>query len=201
MPRPKTRPDIEVLAVAHRLLHEHGPEALTFAALAGACGLSASTLVQRFRSKPQLVRSTLAFAWDRLDEKTARLAAEQPRTPAGAVALLKGLSGDYGGIEAYADGLLILREDLRDPVLRARGTVWKELLCRALDACFADVPQGPPKIGLLLASQWQGALLWWSFDPRGDVAEAVEASLLRFLVALDLQPLARRTRSAAQAAP
>ncbi|MDR6293673.1 AcrR family transcriptional regulator [Inquilinus ginsengisoli] len=183
MPRRKTLSDEEVLAAAHRLMHESGPEALTFATLAQACGLSASTLVQRFGSKAQLVRSTLMRAWDRLDEKTAGLAATVPRTAAGAVRMLSALSRDYGGIEAYADGLLILREDLRDPALRSRGAAWKAALSDALEDCFRQVPDAPPGIGLLMASQWQGSLLWWSFDPQGDVDRYVEDSLNRFVAA------------------
>src|SRR5687768_3996262 len=125
MPRPKTLPDREVLKAAYTLVHQQGPDALTFATLAQACGLSASTLVQRFKSKADLVRSTLSYAWDGLDEKTAAFSAKVPKTPAGAVQLLTLLSKDYGEIEAYADALLILREDLRDPALRARGAKWK----------------------------------------------------------------------------
>jgi AcrR family transcriptional regulator len=184
MPRPKTLPDDDVLDAAHRLMHEHGPDALTFASVAQACGLSASTLVQRFKSKALLVQSALLHAWNRLDEKTATLAAAVPKTPAGAIELLVGLSRDYGGIEAYAEGLLVLREDFRNPVLRARGALWKDTLSRALDDCFAEVPQAPPGIGLLLASQWQGALLWWGFEPRGPVEHFVEDSLKRFVAAL-----------------
>src|SRR5262245_55513491 len=184
MPRPKTLPDEEVLAAAHRLMHARGPEALTFATLARACGLSASTLVQRFRSKAALKQSTLLYAWDRLDEKTAKLAATAPRTPEGAIAMLVALSRDNGGIEAYAEGLLVLREDLRDPALRARGAAWKAALSRALDACFSELPHAPPGIGLLMASQWQGSLLWWSFDPQGRVERFVEDSLRRFVSAV-----------------
>jgi AcrR family transcriptional regulator len=184
MPRRKTLPDDDVLAAAHRLIHAHGPDALTFASLARACGLSASTLVQRFKSKAGLVQSTLLHAWDRLDAKTARLAAAVPRSPAGAIALLVALSRDYGDIEAYAEGLLILREDLRDPALRARGAIWKVSLSSALEDCFAEVPHAPQGIGLLMAAQWQGALLWWSFDPQGDVAGLVEDSLHRFVAAI-----------------
>lgn len=184
MPRPKTLPDREVLEAAHKLIHESGPDALTFASLAQACGLSASTLVQRFKSKAGLVQSALLHAWDRLDEKTARLAAAAPKTTDGAIELLVGLSRDYGGIESYAEGLLVLREDLRDPALRARGAAWKEALSEALEDCFSDVPHAPPGIGLLIASQWQGSLLWWSFDPRGDVASFVEDNLHRFVSAV-----------------
>jgi AcrR family transcriptional regulator len=184
MPRPKVLPDEDVLATALKLIHESGPEALTFARLAGACGLSSSTLVQRFESKAELVRSALLHAWDRLDERTARLAATVPKTADGAIELLVALSGHYGGIESYAEGLLVLREDLRDPVLRARGAAWKEALSRALDDCFAQVPRAPPGIGLLIASQWQGSLLWWGFDPQEEMEGFVEASLRRFVSAV-----------------
>jgi AcrR family transcriptional regulator len=186
MPRPKTRPDEAVLAAALRLIHDHGPAVLTFARLAQACGLSAATLVQRFGSKSALVQSTLLHAWDRLDAQTERLADGLPRTPAGAIALLVELSCGYGGIEAYAEGLLLLREDLRDPVLRARGAAWKARLAAALDACFAETAGAPAGIGLLLATQWQGSLLWWSFAPTEPVEDHVRASLERLLAALDV---------------
>lgn len=184
MPRPKTQSDEDVLAAANRLIHAEGPEALTFARLALACGLAPATLVQRFKSKAGLTQATLLHAWDGLDAKTARLAAEVPRTPKGAIRLLTALSGDYGEIETYAEGLLILREDLRDPVLRARGTAWRRALSQALDRCFADVPSVPAGIGLLMATHWQGSLLWWGFDPKEDVARFVEKSLKRFVAAI-----------------
>ena len=94
------------------------------------------------------------------------------------------LSRDYGGIEAYAEGLLVLREDLRDPVLRARGAAWKACLSGALEDCFSDVANAPQGIGLLIAAQWQGSLLWWSFDPRGELDRFVEDSLKRFVSAV-----------------
>lgn len=184
MPRPKTRPDAEVLEIALGLIHDGGPRALTFERLARASGLSGATLVQRFGGKAGLRQSTLLHAWDALDARTAERAASVPRTPAGAVALLVGLSGSFGDIETYADGLLVLREDLRDPVLRARGAAWKAELTRALDACFATTPGAPPGAGLLIATHWQGTLLWWSFEPEGDVAGAVAASLERFVATL-----------------
>lgn len=192
MPRPKTLPDVDVLRAAYRLMHERGPDEVTFATVGSACGLSPSTLVQRFGSKDRLIQSTLLYAWDGLDEQTARLAAAAPKTPAGAIGLLVALSGNYGGIEAYANGLLVLREDIRDPVLRARGTAWRSFLSRALDECFRSLPHIPRGIGLLMAAQWQGSLLWWSFDPRGKVEKFVEASLRHFVSALVTPE--RRTR-------
>ncbi|AZO50887.1 MAG: TetR family transcriptional regulator [Mesorhizobium sp.] len=184
MTRPKTQPDEQVLEVAYRLMHAEGPEALTFERLARACGLSGSTLVQRFGSKAQLKQRTLLYAWDGLDRKTEALSASTPRTPAGAIRLLGGLSSGYGDIESYAEGLLVLREDLRDPVLRARGAAWKAALSKVLADCFAGIPGMPQDIGLLMASHWQGSLLWWSFDPEMDLTAYVEHSLERFVAAI-----------------
>ena len=184
MTRPKTQSDEQVLEAALRLIHEHGPEALTFERLAKACGLSGATLVQRFKNKAQLKQRTLLQAWNDLHDNTRTLAATVPKTPAGAIELLVGLSQGYGGIEAYAEGLLVLREDLRDPVLRARGAAWKAFLSEALAACFAGTPDTPRDIGLLMASHWQGSLLWWSFDPAVEVAAYVETSLNRFVAAV-----------------
>jgi AcrR family transcriptional regulator len=184
MPRTKTLSDKDVLAAAHRLMHATGREALTFDALAKVSGLSPATLVQRFKTKAGLKRATLMQAWDQLDEKTASLAGSLPKTPAGAVEMLVALSGSYGGIEAYAEGLMVLREDFRDPALRARGAAWKEALSAALDARFAGVPDTPRDIGLLLATHWQGSLLWWGFDPREEIGAYVGKTLERFIESL-----------------
>jgi len=181
MPRTKTLSDEDVLKIAHRLMHEIGPDALTFDALGRACGLSPATLVQRFKTKAGLKRATLMLAWDRLDEKTANLDRTLPKTPAGAVEMLVALSGSYGGIEAYAEGLMVLREDFRDPELRARGATWKEALSSALDARFENVSGAPREIGLLLATHWQGSLLWWGFEPREEIGAYVRTALERFV--------------------
>lgn len=197
MPRPKTLPDSAVLKAAYAIVHRDGPDALTFSTLAQACGLSASTLVQRFKSKAALIRSALSYAWDGLDEKTATVSAKVPKTPNGAVQLLTLLSKDYGEIEAYADALLILREDLRDPALRARGAKWKTVLTRTLEDCFAAELQAPQGIGLLMAAQWQGSVLWWSFDPKGKVETYVEENLENFVSAVIGDRHAKPVRKAA----
>ena len=54
----------------------------------------------------------------------------------------------------------------------------------ALEACFSQVPNVPQGIGLLIASQWQGSLLWWSFDPDRELTAYVEHSLKRFVAAI-----------------
>jgi hypothetical protein len=36
----------------------------------------------------------------------------------------------------------------------------------------------------MLASQWQGSLIWWGFDPQGAVETFVEPCLRKLLEAL-----------------
>lgn len=179
MSRTKLLSDERVLDHAVELMHRHGPEGLSFASLAGVCGLSGATLVQRFGTKLQLRQRALLHAWDQLDALTAALTGEMERSPEGARRLLVALSQGYGDIDAYAQGLLLLREDMRDPALRARGAAWGAGLNAALDACFPR-----PGLGALMAAQWQGALLWWAFDPRQPVQDFVDAALARFVAAL-----------------
>ena len=146
-----------------------------------ACGLSAATLVQRFKSKAGLKQSTLLHAWDRLDEKTRRLAAEVPKTAEGAIELL------VGAVQATMAA--------SKPTPRAcwccaricairccgRGARAGRMRCRKRWKNASSRPRSVPGIGLLIASQWQGSLLWWSFDPKGKVERFVEESLRRFV--------------------
>jgi AcrR family transcriptional regulator len=120
MPRKRTISDQDLLDAALVVVRAAGPEALTFAAAASASGLAASTLVQRFGTKAGLLRGALLRAWDLLDEQTAAAAAAAGPGPGGVVDMLVGLSGSYDAHD-FADQLRVLREDLRDPVLRERG--------------------------------------------------------------------------------
>ncbi|MBB4168683.1 TetR family transcriptional regulator [Rhizobium sp. BK538] len=180
MPRPRTLSDEQLLDMVLGLIHAEGPDAASFGAVAKISGLSGSTLVQRFGTKAAMLRACLLRAWDRLDMETARLIRSVPTTPAGAIDLLAGLSKDYGcDAASYAEGLLLLREDLRDPALRARGAAWGKTLAAALDRCLHV--QGRTPLGRLMLSQWQGCLLWWGFEPQGSIEDYVRGELTQFL--------------------
>ena len=179
------------------MLHARGPQACTFAALAEASSLAPATLVQRFGTKAALLRRVLLHAWDRLERRTTELGSSAERTPAGAVAFLVALSEQYGGgIDSYADALLVLREDLRDPQARRRGTAWRASLAGVLDACL----DGPPGLGDAVATYWQGTLTWWGFDPREPVTAHVERELTRFLATV-LSPPAGSARAGTRTGP
>jgi AcrR family transcriptional regulator len=187
MPRPKSQSDEQLLDAALALVHSGGIDRLTFAALSDRCGLSAATLVQRFGTKAGLTQRTLLHAWDKLQARTQELASSVPKTPDGAVELLVGLSRHDGDVEAYAEGLLILREDLRDPVLRRRGAAWEAALTAAIGECFASVPDAPSAIGVALAAHWQGALIWWAFGAQRPLDDYLAESL-RTLISVLLRP-------------
>lgn len=180
MPRPRTLSDEQLLDMVLGLVHAEGPDAASFGTVAKISGLSGSTLVQRFGTKAAMLRACLLRAWDRLDMETARQIQSLPETPEGAINLLAGLSWDYGDDAAsYAEGLLVLREDLRDPALRARGAAWGKTLAAALDRSLGA--QGKTPLGRLMLSQWQGCLLWWGFEPQGSIEDYVRAELREFL--------------------
>ncbi len=184
MPRPRSISDQIVLDQALVLMRRAGPKGVSFAALAQEIGLSPATLVQRFASKAGLLGATLAHAWAALEARTAAAATAVPRTPAGAVDLLVGLSGGYGDGDDYADGLLVLREDLIDPELRQRGAAWFETIAAHLGACLADADGPRPDLGRLMAAQWQGAVLLAGFDRRMPVAETVAQGLRAWCAAI-----------------
>lgn len=189
MSRSKSQSDEAVLDTALALVHSSGVDRLTFAALADRCGLSAATLVQRFGTKRALTQRTLLHAWDKLQARTLELASFVPKTPDGAVELLIGLSHHDGDVEDYAEGLLILREDLRDPALRSRGVAWEAALTTAIGECFASVPNAPSGIGFALAAHWQGALTWWAFGAQRPLDDYLTDSL-RALISMLLRSAA-----------
>jgi len=177
MARRRSIADADLLDAALALMTTEGPDAITFASVSAATGLAPATLVQRFGSKPALVKAALVRAWDLLDARTETIADATEANPGGAVTLLVELSGDYPEGDAYADQLMILREDLRDPDLRMRGRQWRERLCAILAPRLAG-RRGPDEDAAReLTALWQGAVIWWGFE-RDGTAESYVAAIL-----------------------
>jgi AcrR family transcriptional regulator len=184
MARPRTVSDEAILDAANDVMQRLGPEAVTFAAVGARAGLSPATLVQRYGSKDALVRAALLRAWDQLDALTEAGDIAASLDSDGAVELLVGLS-DYGDHDQFAEGLLLLREDMRDPLLRARGERWGMALALALGRRLTPDPARQLLLGRLMASQWQGSLLWWGFSRHGSVADFVAAELRAWLETIE----------------
>ncbi len=163
MARRKTIPDEQVLDALLETLMDVGPASLTFARAATACGLSPATLVQRYGSRETLVQEILLRAWDRLDAETEAADAEEAPTPQGAIDLLMRLMPPETAERNATDGLLLLREDIRNPVLRARGAAWGRRLAEALGRRLSEDPDEGRRLGWQMASLWQGAHIWGAF--------------------------------------
>jgi AcrR family transcriptional regulator len=176
MPRTKTIPDEELLAAGLDIVHRDGPAALTFSTLASVVDLASSTIVQRFGSKAELLRATLLYGWDQLDHHTASAAAAASPDAAGVVDLLVALSGEYEAND-YADQLMVLREDLRDPVLRSRGEAWIATLSDSIEERLVGAPGGSTGLGELVVEHWQGCLTVWGFTRPGPLPAFVRRSL------------------------
>jgi AcrR family transcriptional regulator len=181
MPRHKLISDEQVLDELLHVLHQTGPDGLTFSLAAKACGLSAATLVQRYGGRSQLVEAVLLRAWDRLQEETEAADAEEAITPAGAIDLLMGLMPSGDAERNASDGLLLLREDIRNPKLRARGAEWGRALAHALGRRVSQKPDQAERLGWQMAAVWQGAHTWWAFTRNGDPEQAIRRMLEEWL--------------------
>ena len=184
MARPRTIPDEAVLDAALAVAGQRGPAGVTFASVSAASGLSPATLVQRFGTKEAMLRAALERAWDLLDAATAREDEQQPVTPEGAVHLVTALWPATDIDENYAEGLLLLYEDMRDPVLRHRGVAWRVALTSALGRRLSDDPAEQMRLGRMMASQWQGAQIWWAFERQGVGRDVVADELRTWLKAM-----------------
>lgn len=154
-----------------------GPDGLTFARAAKASGLAAATLVQRYGNRERLVEAVLLQAWNRLDAETAAADTEEDLSPEGAIRLLLRLMPPDSAERNASDGLLLLREDVRNPRLRARGAAWGRELASALGRRLSTDGQEADLLGWQMAALWQGAHTWWAFDQKVPADHAIQQTL------------------------
>jgi AcrR family transcriptional regulator len=168
-------PDEAVLDAANRIMRRVGPGGLTFALVSSESGLAPATLVQRFAGKELLVRAAVGRAWDLLDASIAFADEAYPVTSAGAMSLLVGLSAGFADLDFTT--AWVLRADLREAQWRSRGANWRETLCGALGRRLTADPAEQASFGRLLANQWQGAMIGWSYAPDLPLAAKVREDL------------------------
>lgn len=177
MGRRKTVSDHALLDGLLAAMEQSGPDAFSFAKASAAVGLAPATLVQRFGSRDAMIEAILLHAWDRLEAATALAHAETSPDPAGAVAMLLRLLPAKGSDQDVADGLLLLREDFKNPALRVRGQAWGAYLASALGGRLTDQPEVAERLGWQIASLWQGALIWSAFRQDADRESAIRTTL------------------------
>lgn len=177
MARPRSVSGDAIMSATGQVMRQFGRAGTTFASVGAETGLAPATLVQRYGSKDRLIQAAMLWAWDQLDASTAVADELSPVDANGAVVMLVALSGDQSDQEAFADGLLLLHEDMRDPVLRARGASWGAALTAALGRRLSADASEQLRLGRLMASQWQGAILWWGFSRDGLLGDYVGKEL------------------------
>jgi AcrR family transcriptional regulator len=173
--RRKTISDETALNAALRVMIVKGPSDFTLADIAAAAGIAPATLVQRFGDKRRLI--VAAFAQD--NDAFARTLAElPPGTGAEAViAVFRLMTPGAVDVGVFADQLLWLRQDMRDPDLnrlaRERFRMLREVIARRLP----PLAMAPADAARLVEAQWQGALNQWGIAPEGRLIDFVTESL------------------------
>ncbi len=171
MGRRKQVSDGRVLERALAVLADGGRERFTLARVAGAAGVSAPTLLQRFQTRSGLLLAAFAYAnallrpW--LD---ARQDLDIP-------ALLGELSAGFGGRQPFGDHLTFLREGLADADLSALARARMTMIHGALIARLDGRPADRAATAALIESHWHGAVLTWAIRPQGRLSTYVERSL------------------------
>lgn len=175
MPRTKALSDEAVLDSVARVMFRKGPQDFTLAEAAREAGVSPATLIQRFGGKHALIVRAVARDNDRFAEIL-----RQPPPARGAEAVIgffSRMSQAFSSAGPFADQLLWLREDMRDPELNALARQRFAVLRAAIAARMPPLPIPAELAARLVEAQWQGALNQWGIEPVGGLADYVAESL------------------------
>lgn len=152
MTRTKSIPDADVLRTILDHLLLLGDKAVTFATMAIATGLAAPTLVQRFRSRDQMVHAALDAGWSLLEHQTELAHGT-------ALVSAKGAAGFLKEVSAQVDIPALWAASLRNRVLQDRAKQWRSRVELVLAVRLGGGIKGRDAAGLIFAA-WQGRMLW-----------------------------------------
>ncbi len=175
MARRKTISDEEVLDAAAKVMFSAGPS-FTLADVAKGAGIAPATLVQRFGDKHGL--TVAAIARDNAAFE-GFLAAAPTGVGAGPVIAIFAAMFDGPDTDAdrFADQLLWLRQDMRDPDLNRLARERFAALRAAVAGRMPPLPIPAAAAAQLVEAQWQGALLQWGIERQGRLSAFVTEQL------------------------
>jgi AcrR family transcriptional regulator len=176
MARTKTISDEAVLTAAATVMFAKGPSEFTLSDVAKAAGIAPATLVQRFGDKHGLVVAAIAQDNRAFEAFLADLPRELgPEAVIGVFArMFPDVVEDVGH---FADQLLWLRQDMRDPDLNRLARERFAALRAAVAARMPPLPIPAEDAAALVEAQWQGALVQWGIFRQGRLADFMTASL------------------------
>jgi AcrR family transcriptional regulator len=115
VPRPKLKPDADLVVATIRVIERVGPARLTLAGVAQEAGMSPATLMQRFGSKRGLLLAVARLGASGVREEFARIRA-QHRSPLRALeGVVECMAHMARTPEILANSLAFLEMDLADP--------------------------------------------------------------------------------------
>ena len=94
-------------------------------------------------------------------------------------------------MELFADQLLWLRQDMRDPDLNRLARERFRLLREAIAARMPPLAIAPAQAARLVEAQWQGALNQWGIAPEGRLVDFVTESLTAWFALVAARPPVR----------
>ncbi len=172
MARTKTISDEAVLAAAATVMFAKGPSEFTLAAAAKAAGIAPATLVQRFGDKHGLVVAAIAQ-----DNRTFERFLNELPPASGVEAVIDIFARMFpdvaDDVDHFADQLLWLRQDMRDPDLNRLARERFATLRAAVAARMPPLPIPAETAAELVEAQWQGVLLQWGIFRQGRLADFV----------------------------
>ncbi len=176
MARTKTISDEAVLAAAAAVMFARGPNEFTLGDVAKAAGIAPATLVQRFGDKHGLIVAAIEQ-----DNRTfERFLAELP-PGVGAEAVIDVFARMFEGVVAdadrFADQLLWLRQDMRDPDLNRLARDRFAAMRAAVAQRMPPLPIPAEDAAELVEAQWQGVLVQWGIFREGSLAAFVTGRL------------------------
>lgn len=180
MARRKTISDEAVLDAALGVMIAKGPHGYTLADIAAVAGISPATLLQRFGDKRRL--AVAVFARDNQAFERTLAALPAAVGAAAVIAVFRLLTPDTVDIELFADQLLWLRQDMRDPDLNQLARERFALLRAAVAARLPPLPMAPELAARLIEAQWQGALNQWGIEREGRLVDYVTESLAAWMI-------------------
>jgi AcrR family transcriptional regulator len=114
-PRPRLKPDSDVVLAAIRVIERLGPSRLTLADVAKEAGLAPATLMQRFGSKRGLLLAVARLGATGVREEFARIRAQHPSPLAALEGVAECMAQMARTPEAFANALAFFQMDLADP--------------------------------------------------------------------------------------
>jgi AcrR family transcriptional regulator len=196
-PRPRLKPDSEILASAARAIQKLGPVRLTLADVGKEAGIAPATLLQRFGSKRGLLLAVARQGASGVREEFARIRAEH-RSPLRALEGVARCMAQFATTpETLINGLAFLQIDLADPDFHALALEHAKQFREELRKLLAEAVQSGelrkcPTARLANAVQGMmgGSMLNWAIHRDGK-ADA--------WIAADVETLLRPYRTSSRA--